>query len=233
MERESIEKYYDDKNVIVSLRVICILFIVLVLMACLNLLQKFWIRIRQLYKNHYLRKDIKEFSPSTVQRQQQQAMIMITVLTVMFLIWPLFFDALVGFYKMRYSFATVIGFIWTFVLQLWDILYWIRPRPMETLAKRFEDGSLQADAQSIVTIAFAMGTLLFREPPETLCTSIKVSVPPIKLGLLLALSFLIPNPMANDRTIFGFALRALQKSLLNFSLGFIVTGIAADLNLRL
>lgn len=229
-----VQVLYEDNRVLIAFRVICVMFIMLVLLACFKWVQTIWSRIRHLYKNHYSPEyGEKEFAPTTIQKQQQQSIVMIVVLVGMFLIWPLFFDSLVGFYKMRFSFPTILGFLWTFVLQMWDIVYWMRPRPAETLAKRFDDGSLQFDAQAIITLAFAMGTLLFREPPETLCTSIKVSIPPIKLGLLLALSFVIPNPMANDKSNFGFAIRALQKSLLNFSLGFIVTGIAADLNLRL
>jgi hypothetical protein len=201
--------YLTEKNVTFSLRLIACVFTVLCLSLVIFAAQKTW---------------------KQTEREKNQV-VAVTVLTIMFFAWPLVFDSLIGLYKVRVSMPLILGFLLTMVFQMFDIMYWLKHR--SEIVKRFDDGNLQTDAQLVTTIAFAMGTLLFREPAETLQVSIKVSVPPIQLGLLLALMFIIPNPLANDRTHFGLGLRMLQKSLLNFAIGFVTVGVASDLNLRL
>jgi hypothetical protein len=51
--------------------------------------------------------------------------------------------------------------------------------------------------------------------------------------LLFALTFIVPNPLAGDKSLAGYGFRAFQKSLLNFAIGFVTVGVASDLNLNL
>lgn len=227
-------EYLTEKNVTFSLRMIAFLFTILFLGCILLLAQKTWSHLFKIYnKDKDKEKDKRCTIPNMVEIQEQRSIVITLVLLVMLFAWPLIFDSLIGLYKIRISLPLILGFLITMIFQMFDIMYWLKYRTDGTLNRRLEDGNLQSDAQLVTTLAFAMGTLLFREPPETLQVSIKVSVPPIKLGLLLALTFIVPNPLATDKSLASFGLRAFQKSLLNFAIGFVTVGVASDLNLHL
>lgn len=229
-------EFLTEKNVTFTIRSIAFMFSIVFLVSILWMANKTFHK-----KSDTVNKNENEKEKETTMKRidmidenDRRTIIIVCVLTIMFFAWPLIFDSLIGLYKLRISLPLIIGFLITFVFQMFDIAYWLKFRSDQTLLnKRFEDGNLQSDAQLVTTLAFAMGTLLFREPPETVATSIKVSIPPIKLGLLLALTFIVPNPLAADKSLTGFGFRAFQKSLLNFAIGFVTVGVASDLNLKL
>lgn len=227
-------EFLTEKNVTFTIRSIAFLFTILFLVSILWMANKTFHK-KSNYSNLLDKnKEDQEKRIDMIDENDRRTIIIVCILTVMLFAWPLVFDSLIGLYKLRISLPLIIGFLITFVFQMFDIAYWLKFRSDQTLLnKRFEDGNLQPDAQLVTTLAFAMGTLLFREPPETVATSIKVSIPPIKLGLLLALTFIVPNPLAADKSLTGFGLRAFQKSLLNFAIGFVTVGVASDLNLKL
>ena len=233
-------EYLSEKNVTFSVRMIAFLFTIVFLSLILVLAKKTW---NHSFLEENENKNLKKETNNTTRQERGKGMfylqdndkrsiIIVCVLTIMLFAWPLVFDSLIGLYKLRISLPLIIGFLITFIFQMFDIAYWLKFRSDQSLNKRFEDGNLQPDAQLVTTLAFAMGTLLFREPAETVETSIKISIPPIKLGLLLALTFIVPNPLAGDKSLAGFGLRAFQKSLLNFAIGFVTVGVTSDLNLK-
>ena len=86
-------------------------------------------------------------------------------------------------------------------------------------------GYLQTDANTIITAAFAIGTLLVTLKKSRKAQGVNV----VMYALLLCVAFVIPSSEAPATSRTSIIIRTCQKVCLNYAIGFIISGITLDL----
>ena len=161
------------------------------------------------------------------------------VLMAGLLLWPLVWDVAVaspagggGLRRLRAQPKMLLGLIWPIVMILVDMQY-VRKRTQD--ASFFESlhriGYLQTDANTIITAAFAMGTLItsMQSKNKNGGTGQGSGVQIVMYALLLCVAFVIPTSDVPVTSRAALIIRSAQKVCLNYAIGFVIAGIMADL----
>ena len=158
------------------------------------------------------------------------------VLILGILIWPLVWDVAVatsshvgGLSRLQRNPKMVLGLVWPLVMIVVDMQY-VRQRTQD--ASFFESlhriGYLQTDANTIITAAFAMGTLI-TSMRQKQSSSSGSGVQIVMYALLLCVAFVIPTSDVPVTSRAALIIRSAQKVCLNYAIGFVIAGIMADL----
>ena len=159
------------------------------------------------------------------------------VLMAGLLLWPLVWDVAVaspaggGLRRLRAQPKMLLGLVWPIVMILVDMQY-VRKRTQDV--SFFESlhriGYLQTDANTIITAAFAMGTLITSmQSKKTGGTGQGSGVQIVMYALLLCVAFVIPTSDVPVTSRAALIIRSAQKVCLNYAIGFVIAGIMADL----
>ena len=123
----------------------------------------------------------------------------------------------------------LLGLVWPIVMIVVDMQY-VRKRTQD--ASFFESlhriGYLQTDANTIITAAFAMGTLITsmrNQPGKQHGQGIRI----VMYALLLCVAFVIPTSDDPVTSRAALIIRSAQKVCLNYAIGFVIAGIMTDL----
>jgi hypothetical protein len=156
------------------------------------------------------------------------------VLMLGILIWPLVWDVAVaspqlsGLQRLQQNPKMALGLVWPLVMIVVDMQY-VRQRAQD--ASFFESlhriGYLQTDANTIITAAFAMGTLItsMRQKQDSSGSGMQI----VMYALLLCVAFVIPTSDVPVTSRAALIIRSAQKVCLNYAIGFVIAGIMADL----
>jgi hypothetical protein len=154
------------------------------------------------------------------------------VLALGLLLWPLVWDVAVGsaavsgLQRLARQPKLFLGLIWPLVMVLVDMQY-VRNRSQDALF--FESlhriGYLQSDANTIITAAFAMGTLITSMHKHSKGEGVRV----VMFALLLCVAFVIPTSDVPVTSRAALIIRSGQKVCLNYAIGFVIAGIMLDL----
>lgn len=150
------------------------------------------------------------------------------VLALGLLLWPLIWDAAVGggLVRLARQPKLFLALLWPLVMVLADMQY-VRNRSQDALF--FESlhriGYLQSDANTIITAAFAMGTLITSMHKQHKGEGVRV----VMYALLLCVAFVIPTSDVPVTSRAALIIRSGQKVCLNYAIGFVIAGIMLDL----
>lgn len=154
------------------------------------------------------------------------------VLGIGLLLWPLVWDAAVasgavsGLQRLASQPKLFLALLWPLVMVLVDLQY-VRNRSQDALF--FESlhriGYLQSDANTIITAAFAMGTLITSMHKQSKGEGVRV----VMYALLLCVAFVIPTSDVPVTSRAALIIRSGQKVCLNYAIGFVIAGIMLDL----
>lgn len=138
------------------------------------------------------------------------------------LFWPVLFDVTVGYPQLAEHPKLLMGFMWPPVISCFDLASTMEQLPVSEEESRRTNRELNADAQAVISAAFAMGALMagIRSMRGTNI---------IMYALILSLALVIPNISTSKRAVHRMLVHTLQKQALNYAIGFIVSGIASDL----
>ena len=161
------------------------------------------------------------------------------VLMAGLLLWPLVWDVAVaspggggGLRRLCAQPKMLLGLVWPIVMILVDMQY-VRKRTQD--ASFFESlhriGYLQTDANTIITAAFAMGTLItsMQSKRAAAARGQGSGVQIVMYALLLCVAFVIPTSDVPVTSRAALIIRSAQKVCLNYAIGFVIAGIMADL----
>ena len=152
------------------------------------------------------------------------------------LLWPLVWDAAVattrvsGLARIAQKPTLLLGLAWPLVMIIVDMQY-VRKRTQDP--SFFESlhriGYLQTDANTIITAAFAMGTLITsmhrkRSRRSKGGTGVQI----VMYALLLCVAFVIPTSDVPVTSRTALVIRSAQKVCLNYAIGFVIAGIMVD-----
>ena len=154
------------------------------------------------------------------------------VLGIGLLLWPLVWDAAVasgavsGLQRLARQPKLFLALLWPLVMVLVDLQY-VRNRSQDALF--FESlhriGYLQSDANTIITAAFARGTLITSMHKQSKGEGVRV----VMYALLLCVAFVIPTSDVPVTSRAALIIRSGQKVCLNYAIGFVIAGIMLDL----
>lgn len=120
----------------------------------------------------------------------------------------------------------LLGFAWPLVMLIGDLNYASKKLKDPTFFEALNRlGYLQTDANTIITAAFAIGTLLVTLKKSRKAQGVNV----VMYALLLCVAFVIPSSEAPATSRTSIIIRTCQKVCLNYAIGFIISGITLDL----
>jgi len=170
---------------------------------------------------------IKDPRGSRDRQEEEIRLIFNAVLTVGVLWWPLVWDATIGLDKLIEQPRLLPGFLWVPVLTMMELQYVSKFSAATGKAGRasalFQHSDLNADTSSIISAAFAMGSLFFSSTKNYTATHI------IMYALVFCLAFVVPTLQVPPETKEAVMWRSVQHLILNYSIGFIISGISTDL----
>lgn len=141
------------------------------------------------------------------------------------LAWPMVWDATVGYDALRKCPWMISGFLWPMIMNTLQ-LSTSTMRPCDTthdLKIPFVSAPY-GDAAMLISTIFAMGTLLCisqkKDNPEVLKTY-------LMYALVLCIAFIVPTAHFNPGYASSAGIRAFQRVLLNYSIGYVITAVVA------
>ncbi len=154
------------------------------------------------------------------------------VLAMGLLLWPLVWDVAVaaggvsGLQRLARRPKLFLALLWPLVMVLVDLQY-VRNRSQDAqfLESLHRIGYLQSDANTIITAAFAMGTLITSMHKTSKGEGVRV----VMYALLLCVAFVIPTSDVPVTSRAALIIRSGQKVCLNYAIGFVIAGIMLDL----
>lgn len=139
------------------------------------------------------------------------------------LLWPVIFDATVGYHRLVAQPELIFGFLWPMVLSIIDLAHLHKhSAPTEKSSSKIES-VLSTRSGILVSASFAMGTLM-----SSLKT--KTGTRLIMLSLIAAVSIVIPSPSVSDTSLSKTAIHTIQRFAMTVSISYILVGIIADLS---
>ena len=150
-------------------------------------------------------------------------------------LWPLLFHALVDLNSIGNTthgitnFLMTIGFMWPVVLIAVDMLCVCKRKKANAQESLSREGEIRGNANVLIGAAWALGALLsVVKGSEGDYPQSREGARIILIALLLCLAFVIPTSDHPTRSYDTSMIRAGQKTILNFSIGLFVTGIAVS-----
>lgn len=118
------------------------------------------------------------------------------------------------------------GFFWPLLMLLVDLQYCRRRRKDPTFFESLQRiGYLKSDANTVITTAFAIGTLLVSLKKHGKAEGANL----VMYALLLCVAFVMPTSDVPATSRISILIRSSQKVCLNYAIGFILAGISLDL----
>lgn len=163
----------------------------------------------------------KEWYKSEWHRQEAGALSEVGVTTVLALLWPLAFGALVGWDFVSKHPVVLVGYAWTLVMLLWDM-----SSNYETGEEARERASAtKINANVIIGACWAVGSLLLVVNKNAKPSPLGAKV--LLVSLVACVAFVVPFMVEMDlRRPMARGVRALQRGVLNWAIGLFVAGIA-------
>jgi hypothetical protein len=170
---------------------------------------------------------LKDPRGSTYRQDEEMRLIFNAVLAGSVIAWPLVFDATIGLDKLIEKPKLLFGFLWPIMLGLVELNYVSRfstdTGKLGAASALFQHADLSKDTSAIISAAFAMGSLLIGSRRNTAVNYI------IMYALLFCVAFLVPTLQIPPGTREAIMWRSVQKVVLNYAIGFTISGISTDL----
>ena len=170
---------------------------------------------------------LKDPKGSNERQEEQMKLIYNAVLASSILLWPLVFDVTIGLHKLFTSPNLIIGFFWPIIISMTELNY---VSQFSTSTGKngknvawFQQRDLNADTGAVISAAFAMGSLLMGTRKNKGVNSI------LMYALLFCVAFLVPTLQVPPETKEGVMWRSVQKVILNYAIGFTISGISVDI----
>lgn len=135
--------------------------------------------------------------------------------------WPVLWDMTVGWEQLVDRPKMAFGFYWPLVISTMDMIYIMDERKNSHGDMNKLERTLGADAQSLISAAFAVGALM-----STLRSVQSVHL--ILYALIACLALVIPQVSVPNNSTDRNIIVSAQKAALNYAIGYIVAGIGAD-----
>lgn len=150
-----------------------------------------------------------------------------SVLTVGTLAWPIVFDATIGLNRLMADPRLLLGFFWPMALNITELNYVNQfssaTGPKGRASAMFLQQDLNSDTASIMSAAFAMGSLMMNRNNTYNTSHI------IMYAMVFCLAFVVPTLQVPPETKEAVMFRSAQKIITTYAIGFIVCGISSDL----
>lgn len=128
------------------------------------------------------------------------------------LIWPVFFDLTIGYQVLFQHPFVIIGFLWPLILGIVNL--------KNVTANVNGTDFPQIDASLIISISFALGTLL-----NTTSITSSVGTTMLLYSLLLSIGFVVPTAFLERSSETMRKFQSFQRIFLNYSIGYVICAI--------
>lgn len=169
---------------------------------------------------------IEDFDDPEIKREKMR-IIGSTVSLVGALLWPALWDRLAGYAVVVHHPLTIFAFLWPLVVAGVDLVYSASARNPAEQARIFGLTELSTDANTLIGVAFAVGSLLASQANRQLADA---TVPLLMYALLFLIAFIVPTPTLNPNDYSGFAVGAIQRTSFNYALGLVIAGISINVS---
>jgi hypothetical protein len=151
-----------------------------------------------------------------------------TVQTLGILAWPFVWDGLIGVSVLTETPAAAVGLAWPAALLGMDLL-WIAHQTIEHegVSKKTV---FHFDSSTITTLAFAVAGVLATNVGAKFARSM---APTFSACVLICVMLLLPTPGLQANTAVAVTVQAVQKVLLTFCIGLIVTSLVISVSFTL
>ena len=171
---------------------------------------------------------LKDPKGSNERQDEQMKLVYNAVLTSSVLVWPVVFDATIGLGKLFENPKLIVGFFWPIIISMTELNYVSKFSTStgpdgKSSSSWFQQADLNADTSAIISAAFAMGSLLISSRKTTGVNYI------LMYALLFCVAFLVPTLQVPPDTKEGVMWRSVQKVILNYAIGFTISGISVDI----
>ena len=123
-------------------------------------------------------------------KQEKMRIIASGVSSIGILLWPVLWDTLAGYSLLVHHPLTMFGFVWPMVVSTIDLTYAFAAKNAVAAERVFGIGQLSSDANTLVGVAFAVGSLLASQSNAVA----DATVPLLMYALVLLIAFIIPTP---------------------------------------
>ena len=137
------------------------------------------------------------------------------------LLWPVLFDLCIGLRDLVKRPRMMFGFFWVPLIMALDMGFVVRGSTQGELP--FQHHELSQDTSTIISAAFAMGSLFYASARNYSATHI------LMYALLLCIAFIVPTVTVPRGTKQAVLVRSVQKVALNYAIGLVICGISVDL----
>jgi hypothetical protein len=159
-------------------------------------------------------------------KREKMRIISSSVTAVGAFLWPVLWDILAGMSVVSHHPLTMFGFLWPMVVGLLDLTYVRSAKNAVQAEKVFGIGELSTDANTLVGVAFAVGSLLSSQSTAVA----DATVPLLMYALLLLIAFIVPTPSLDPNDYSGFLAGTVQRMFFNYAMGFVVAGISLNIS---
>lgn len=170
---------------------------------------------------------LRDQKGSADRQEEEMRLIYNAVLTVGALAWPIVFDGTIGLDRLMKDPRLLLGFFWPIALSVTELNYVSQFSTATGLKGRasamFLQQDLNADTASIMSAAFAMGSLMMNRSNTYNTSHI------IMYAMVFCLAFVVPTLQVPPETKEAVMFRSAQKVITTYAIGFIVCGISSDL----
>ncbi|AGO83807.1 hypothetical protein psal_cds_251 [Pandoravirus salinus] len=160
-------------------------------------------------------------------RREKMRLLGAGVSTVGVLLWPVMWDALAGYAIVAHHPLTLFGFAWPIIMSMLDLSYLAADKNSVQAQRVFGLGEVSSDANTLVGVAFAVGSLLVSQGNTRLADA---TIPLLMYALLLLIAFIVPIPTLDPDDYSGFITGAIQRTFFNYAMGFVIAGISINIS---
>jgi hypothetical protein len=160
-------------------------------------------------------------------KREKMRIIGATVSLIGALLWPVLWNQLAGFAVVVHHPLTLFAFLWPMIVSGIDLIYSTTARNPAEQARIFGLAELSTDANTLIGVAFAVGSLLASQANRRLADA---TVPLLMYSLLFLIAFIVPTPTLDPNDYSGFAAGAIQRTFFNYAMGLVIAGIAVNIS---
>lgn len=165
------------------------------------------------------------------ERGDDEMMLMQTTLCVGMLVWPVVWDTLIGYDSLRQKPVLLLAFLWPILISLYQMMdrEHDEDEDLSNAEKRrkIKIMGVQGDASTLISIAFAMGSIFMVMPhisPNK--KMIRNAAYIVVVALLFCIALVLPtaNNVINSQG-YTHLFRNVQRVAINYSLGLIMAAL--------
>jgi hypothetical protein len=157
--------------------------------------------------------------------REKMRLIGATVSATGILAWPVIFDTLIGYSVITHHPLLLFGFLWPMVMNMIDLSSASSSNSAVDSEQVYGIGEIAADSNTLVGIAFAVGSFLSSQTNSKL---VNATIPLLMYALLLLIAFIVPTPSLDPNSYSGFTIGTLQRTFFNYAMGFVIMGISIN-----